>query len=185
VPPCNGVCGFPQIQPHIAHLQQTRVFWAGKDAHGGLKCLHSSGEEQWVSKEGIQESWSHIRGGPCNEQELTAYREVSQSDFNFINTTNWRHIHSAFQLSRPKKKKKNGAVVVQVRVSHPLLLSLPPSHLLPPPICSYICMLSPQLWSCFGRIRRHGLVGGGVSLGVNLEISKAQALFRAFDQLSA
>lgn len=35
-------------------------------------------------------------------------------------------------------------------------------------------MLSPQLVELFGRIRRCGFVGGGVSLGVDFGFSKAQ-----------
>jgi hypothetical protein len=31
-------------------------------------------------------------------------------------------------------------------------------------------------WNCLGRIRRRGLVGGGVSLGMGFEVLKAHAI---------
>lgn len=35
--------------------------------------------------------------------------------------------------------------------------------------------LVPTCWNCLGRIRRDGLVGGGMTLGVSFEVSKDHA----------
>ena len=43
------------------------------------------------------------------------------------------------------------------------------------PIGSYICTLSCQGVALFERVRKCGLVGGSVSLGVDLEVLKAHA----------
>jgi hypothetical protein len=40
-------------------------------------------------------------------------------------------------------------------------------------ICEY---LIPNWWNCLGRLRRCGLAGGGVSLGVNFEITRPSQL---------
>ena len=40
---------------------------------------------------------------------------------------------------------------------------------------SYAWYLVRSCLNCLGRIRRRGLVGGGVSMGVNFEVSKAHA----------
>lgn len=53
------------------------------------------------------------------------------------------------------------------------------------PIDSYIYMLSPQLRSFQGRVRRHGLAGGGVSLGAGFEVLKAHTWPSVFLSVSA
>lgn len=40
---------------------------------------------------------------------------------------------------------------------------------------SYISMCGSQLVDCLGRMRRCGLVGGGMPQGVDFEVSKAQS----------
>jgi hypothetical protein len=40
-------------------------------------------------------------------------------------------------------------------------------------------MFGLRWWNCVERIRRCGLVGGGVSLGVDFEVSKIPMVFSA------
>jgi len=48
------------------------------------------------------------------------------------------------------------------------------------PIGSYICMLSLQSVNCLRRIKRRGLVEGGVPLGVGFEVLKARPTLSLF-----
>ena len=41
------------------------------------------------------------------------------------------------------------------------------------PIGSYTWMFGFQMADCLGRVRRRGFIGGGVSLGVGVEVSEA------------
>ena len=41
-------------------------------------------------------------------------------------------------------------------------------------------MFGPNRWNCLGRTRRRGLVGGGVSLGVDFEVSEAHTISSQF-----
>ena len=43
------------------------------------------------------------------------------------------------------------------------------------PLGILVCVLSTQLGSCLGRIRRCGFIGGSVLLGMHLNVSKAHA----------
>jgi len=42
-------------------------------------------------------------------------------------------------------------------------------------IGSYLCMLSPQLMDCLGRVKSRDPVGGGTFLGMGFEVSKVHA----------